>query len=125
MKRVIYLFAAVALTVAMTACTNTASKKSEAQATEVKSEVAHATLAVKGACGMCKTRIEKTAKAVKGVSTAEWSLEKQELVLDFDSAQTSLKSVSEAIAKVGHDTASDTAPDDVYNALPGCCQYRN
>ncbi|MDR3252953.1 MAG: cation transporter [Tannerella sp.] len=125
MKRIIFLFAAVAMIATLGACSSTASKKTEGQATEAKSEVSHVTLAVKGSCGMCKTRIEKTAKAIQGVSTAEWSKEKQELQLDLDSTKASLKSISEALAKVGHDTALDKAPDDVYNALPGCCHYRD
>jgi Cu(I)/Ag(I) efflux system membrane fusion protein len=125
MKRIIYLFAAVAMTVAVSACSNSASsKKAESSVGEVKSEVSHAMLAVNGSCGMCKTRIEKTAKAIEGVSTAEWSQEKQELHLHFDAGKTSLKNISEALAKVGHDTGLDKAADDVYSALPGCCHYR-
>jgi Cu(I)/Ag(I) efflux system membrane fusion protein len=44
--------------------------------------------------------------------------------LHFDTAKTSLEAISKAIAQVGHDTEFDKAPDDVYNALPGCCKYR-
>lgn len=90
-----------------------------------ESSASHAMLAVGGSCGMCKTRIEKTAKDIDGVSVAEWNQEKQELHLHFDAGKTSLKAISAAIAKAGHDTELDTAPDDVYDALPGCCKYRN
>jgi len=31
--------------------------------------------------------------------------------------------VEKAIAAVGHDTENHSAPDDVYEALPGCCLY--
>jgi Cu(I)/Ag(I) efflux system membrane fusion protein len=112
------------------ACSNSASNKNSAsnekteKATETKSEVLHAMLTVNGSCGMCKTRIEKTAKSVEGVSTAEWNLENQQLHLHFDANKTSLKTISEAIAKVGHDTELDKADDDLYNALPTCCKYR-
>ncbi|MDR1102962.1 MAG: cation transporter [Tannerella sp.] len=131
MKRIIHLFAAVAMTLAVSACSNSASNKNsasngkaESNTVGTKSEVSHAMLTVNGSCGMCKTRIEKAAKDIEGVSTAEWSLEKQQLHLHFDTGKTSLKSISEAIAKAGHDTESDKAADDVYNALPGCCKYR-
>jgi Cu(I)/Ag(I) efflux system membrane fusion protein len=73
---------------------------------------------------MCKSRIEKAAKAVKGVSTAEWNKETKVLQLDFDPAQTNLDAISKAVAKVGHDTNKDKASQAVYDALPGCCKYR-
>jgi len=45
------------------------------------------------------------------------------LKIEFDSSQTSIGEVSEAVAKAGHDTKYSKAEDDVYNELPGCCQY--
>ncbi|MDR1526753.1 MAG: efflux RND transporter periplasmic adaptor subunit [Dysgonamonadaceae bacterium] len=87
-------------------------------------QTTHATLTVHGACGMCKTRIEEAALGLKGVTEATWNGETQELHLHFDSAQTSIKSISKAISGAGHDTELDKADDAVYNALPGCCLYR-
>ena len=84
----------------------------------------HAMLNVKGKCEMCKDRIEKAAKGVEGVSFASWDMEKQELHLNFDPDKTSIETVSKAIAAAGHDTDKDKAPDEVYNALPACCKYR-
>jgi len=125
MRNLLYVFAAVALILTANACSGSASKQAESNAVdEVKSQVVHAMLAVKGSCGMCKTRIEKTAQAIEGVTVAEWSQEAQELHLHFDAAKTSREAISKALAAVGHDTELDKAPDEVYNALPGCCQYR-
>lgn len=84
----------------------------------------HAMLGVQGLCDMCKERIETTAKGVKGVSSAVWDKEKRELHLDFDPQQTNLDAISKAIAKAGHDTDRDRADQAVYDALPGCCKYR-
>ena len=84
----------------------------------------HAMIKVQGSCGMCKDRIEKTAKAVSGVSSAQWDLETKELHLNFDGSKTSIDAISKAIAKVGHDTDKYKAALDVYDALPGCCKYR-
>ncbi|GHT77743.1 cation transporter [Bacteroidia bacterium] len=81
-------------------------------------------LKVYGACDMCKERIEKAAKSVAGVSFAEWDDETQQLHLKFNIGKTSLSAISKAVAKAGHDTEKDKAPDVVYNALPPCCQYR-
>ncbi|MDR2121392.1 MAG: copper chaperone [Tannerella sp.] len=127
MKRMICVFATVALTAAVSACSGSASKEKQAESnvTETKSHASHAMLAVSGSCGMCKERIEKTAKGIEGVSVAEWNQEKQELHLHFDSGKTSLEAIGKAIAQAGHDTKTDRAPDDVYNALPGCCKYRD
>lgn len=82
------------------------------------------TLEVKGSCGMCKERIETTAKGVAGVTEAVWNQETKVLKLQIDTNKTSLQAVSKAIAKVGHDTSLHKADKAVYDALPGCCHYR-
>jgi copper chaperone CopZ len=78
---------------------------------------------VKGSCGMCKTRIEKAAKSVDGVSQAKWSDETKILEVVLDDTKTNVDKVETAIAKVGHDTPMHKATDEAYNALPGCCHY--
>lgn len=84
----------------------------------------HAMLKVQGLCEMCKDRIEKTAKSVAGVSSANWDLKAKELHLNFDPKKTNLDAVSKAIAKAGHDTEKHKADDKTYNSLPSCCKYR-
>lgn len=84
----------------------------------------HAMLTVQGNCDMCKETIEKTAKSVKGVSTANWDKESKMLHLNFDAAQTNVDAISKAVAKAGYDTEKDKADQAVYDALPGCCKYR-
>lgn len=78
---------------------------------------------VKGNCGMCENRIEKAAKSVDGVTTADWNKETKMLELSFDESKTSVHKVQTAIARVGHDTPMHKATDEVYNTLPGCCKY--
>jgi len=82
-------------------------------------------LAVQGACEMCKMKIESTAKTIEGVKAAEWNLSAKILNVEYDPEKTSRNAVSKAIAAVGYDTELDRASDIVYNALPGCCKYRN
>jgi len=82
-------------------------------------------LAVQGACEMCKMKIENTAKAIEGVKAAEWNLRAKILNVEYDPEKTSRSAISKAIAAVGYDTEMDRANDLVYNALPGCCKYRN
>ena len=77
---------------------------------------------VKGNCGSCKKRIEKAAKDAGAIS-AEWSAEKQSVVLNFDSTKTSADKILKKIAEVGHDNEKYQSTDSVYKNLPGCCLY--
>ncbi len=78
---------------------------------------------VAGNCGMCEARIEKAAKSVEGVSTADWDKETKMIELTLNSANTDIHKIHQAIAKVGHDTKLHKAEEIVYEALPGCCKY--
>ncbi|KAA6306635.1 hypothetical protein EZS27_041702 [termite gut metagenome] len=131
MKKYFFVIAAGMFSTAMCNASNLKNQSNDAPKTETVSvsmseqyQSEHAMLSVQGKCGMCKTRIEKTAKAIKGVSSATWDLEKKELHLDFDPKQTNLDAISKAIAKVGHDTEKYKTDQETYDALPGCCKYR-
>ena len=78
---------------------------------------------VSGNCSMCEKRIEKAAKSVEGVSLADWDKKSKLISVTFDDQKTDVDKVQQAIAKVGHDTPKHKASDEVYNELPGCCQY--
>lgn len=78
---------------------------------------------VAGNCGMCKTRIEKAAISVKGVTTADWNKETKMIEVTYNTSKAELQEVHEAIAKAGHDTELVKADDATYDKLPGCCKY--
>lgn len=78
---------------------------------------------VNGNCNMCKARIEKAAKAVDGVISANWDKDTKMMDLAFDDSKTDVHKVEMAIANAGHDTKMHKATDEAYNKLPGCCQY--
>jgi periplasmic mercuric ion binding protein len=78
---------------------------------------------VLGACGMCETRIEKTTKAIDGVSKADWTKDTQVLEVTFNDAKTSVDKIEKALADIGHDTEKYKASDAVYQKLPACCHY--
>jgi len=80
---------------------------------------------VKGLCGMCKSRIEKTAKSLNAVFYAEWDPDTEKLFLKIDPKKVSLDAIAKAVAKAGHNNEKYKADDDVYKALPGCCLYRD
>ncbi len=85
----------------------------------------HVMFYVGGSCGMCKDRIEETAKAVDGVLGATWVQADQEIHLDYNPDKTDPDAVAKALAAVGHDAATFKADDSVYDALPACCYYRD
>ena len=78
---------------------------------------------VAGNCGLCKTRIEKAAKSVTGVSEAEWNKDTKMIEVTYNPDGTTILKVQEAIAKAGHDTEMIRANDETYSNLPGCCKY--
>lgn len=92
--------------------------------TSIHTETEHAMFGVRGACDMCKERIETAAKSVNGVQSAKWDNETQQIHLQYNQDKTSVDAVSKAIAKVGHDTDKYKADQAVYNKLPGCCKYK-
>ena len=77
---------------------------------------------VNGACGMCKTRIEASAKK-SGVTFADWDNETQILKVKFENNTTSKEQILKKIAEVGHDNELFRADDQIYKNLPGCCLY--
>ena len=80
------------------------------------------TFKVWGACGMCKTWIEKTVKT-EGATAASWDSKTQLLTVTYNPAKTGKEALSKKLAAAGHDTEKFKAPDEVYNSLPGCCHY--
>lgn len=90
---------------------------------QVVDKVETETFKVYGNCGMCKKTIEGSLKEVSGVSTAIWDKESKEMKVSYDSKIISLDDIKQKIADVGYDTDTHRAKADVYNGLPGCCQY--
>lgn len=80
------------------------------------------TFKVWGNCGMCKKTIEKSLKT-KGVSTANWNKDTKMITVVFNPKKISLAQIHKKIASVGYDTELETASDEAYNNLHGCCKY--
>lgn len=77
---------------------------------------------VYGNCGMCETTIEKAAKSVDGVSSAEWDIAKDEITVVYDVSLTNVDAIHKAIAEAGYKTEKEKADTKAYNALPACCR---
>jgi len=83
----------------------------------------HEMFKVSGNCGMCEETIETAVKTLLGVNEADWSQETKMIHVSFNSDKIKLSEIHKAIAKAGYDTELEKADDEVYNSLPGCCQY--
>ncbi len=113
----------------VSSCGSTEEKTDETNNENVEETKAVKTVAITesfkvfGNCTMCQERIEKAALAVEGVTKASWSTETKMIDLSLDNADFDVEKVQMAIANVGHDTQVHKAKGEVYNELPGCCQY--
>lgn len=89
-----------------------------------KSKNAKHDIAVSGNCEQCKKRIEKAAYSVKGVKSAQWRQDQQDLHLIIDENKCSADDVRKAVAKAGHDTDTVKATKEDYDNLHECCKYQ-
>lgn len=115
------LIIAVISIVFFTSCGSSTQKENASQTTD---KIIEASFEVSGNCGMCKERIEKAVKGIDGIETAVWDKETKQLKVSHKEG-VNIHIVHQAIADAGHDTEMHKAKDEVYNNLPGCCQYRN
>ncbi|WBX77283.1 cation transporter [Tenacibaculum ovolyticum] len=90
-----------------------------------KKKNAKVSLDVDGVCKMCKGRIEKAALNCKGVKYAQWNVNTHELKLIVDERKTSVKTIQQNLANVGHDTKEIKATKEAYDNLHPCCKYRD
>lgn len=80
---------------------------------------------VYGACGMCKARIDKAIGDMAGVKSASWDVDSKMLAVSYDKSKVSMDAINKKAAAIGHDTDAVKADKATYNALPGCCHYRD
>lgn len=132
MKNIFLILASMFLITAanaQTCCNKTQSKsncenKTTAEVNATSANVLADTISFKvlGNCDMCKSRIEKAALSVDGVTNANWNSNTSLLTVSLSKNVNSLD-INKAVAKVGHDTELFKADNSVYNKLPGCCKY--
>ncbi|MCF8239275.1 MAG: cation transporter [Saprospiraceae bacterium] len=91
--------------------------------TQPKNSIITEVFTVYGNCGMCEKTIEGPLKGVKGVQKADWDRETDLMTVSYNPAKISLDQIKQMIADVGYDSDTHRAKDEVYNDLPGCCQY--
>ncbi|CAM3783373.1 cation transporter [Flavobacterium gelidilacus] len=77
---------------------------------------------ISGNCGMCKKTIEKAGN-IKDIASVDWNKETKIATLIYDAKKTNQEEILKRIASAGYDSEKISAPDAIYNNLPGCCQY--
>jgi len=117
MKRFFFLFL---LLILLISCGNKDQKIKNNNTSFLTSE----SIEVGGSCGMCEDRIEGTLNKLDGVKEANYDLEKQILMVKFDSDKINSDKIQTALADAGHDTPMHKATTEKYDSLPGCCKYR-
>ena len=80
------------------------------------------TFKVSGECGMCKKKIEKSAKEA-GATVAVWNQQTKLLTVSYNVTGSSVPAIQKQIANAGYDTPGYKATDEAYNNLDECCQY--
>ena len=90
-----------------------------------QNKVARATIEVDGVCMMCKSRIEKACLSAKGVKYANWDVNTHQLKLIYNNKKIDLDSISNRVAKAGHDTKTVIATPEDYATVHPCCMYRD
>ncbi|MDO5760584.1 MAG: heavy metal-associated domain-containing protein [Bacteroidota bacterium] len=80
-----------------------------------------AKITVDGKCNMCKNKIEKAAKGVKGVKTAVWDKESKVLTIDYNEKLTDVKTIEKAVANIGYNAGEEKANTEARKKLPACC----
>jgi mercuric ion binding protein len=75
-----------------------------------------------GNCGMCKSHIEKAAKA-GGATYAVWNKDSKLLNIRYESSKTNSRQIQQKIAAAGYDTKDYTGDAKAYEELDECCKY--
>jgi copper chaperone CopZ len=55
-------------------------------------------------CDLCKTRIEKAARQAPGVTYANWDVDTQQLLVEYNRCRTNPEKIQQVIAAWGYDT---------------------
>ena len=80
------------------------------------------TVKIYGNYEMCESTIEKAGN-IKKVTKVDWNKDTKLATITYDSKKTNQDEILKRIALAGYDNEEFFAPDNLYAALPGCCQY--
>lgn len=81
------------------------------------------TVKIFGNCGMCETTIEKAGNINK-LAIVDWDKDTKMATITYDTAKTNPDEILKRIALAGYDSEKFLAPEEAFNKLPECCQYK-
>ena len=72
---------------------------------------------------MCEETIEKAGN-LKKIAAIDWNKDTKMATISYDDKKTNKEEILKRIALAGYDSQFFLAPDQAYNNLPECCQYK-
>lgn len=100
-----------------------AQAQDQTSTSKTKKKVTTEVFTVYGNCGMCERTIEGSLTGVKGIKKADWDKDTDQMTVSFNPTVITIDQIKQRIADVGYDSDTHRAKDEVYDDLPGCCQY--
>ena len=73
-------------------------------------------------CGMCKQRIEKKLKGMKGLKSVTVDVDTKTATVEYDPEKLTLAKIERAISKTGYDANDIKADQKAQNKLHACCR---
>lgn len=73
-------------------------------------------------CEMCKERIEETLAFVKGIKSADLTLENKILTVIYKPGKITPDKIRNTVSKAGYDADEVMANPKAYMKLPACCK---
>lgn len=123
MKKVILSLLIIA-SLAVVSCKGEGETKTGTPTTTVEgNDLSMANFGVRGNCGMCKATIEKAAKSLEGVASANWDVKKKSIEISYDKSKVNESDMHKVIAAAGYDTQEATGDKAAYEKLPKCCKF--
>lgn len=73
-------------------------------------------------CGMCKQRIEKKLKGMKGLKSITVDIAAKSATVEYDPAKLTIAKIERAISKAGYDANQVKADKKALKGLSACCR---
>ncbi len=104
MKKLVLMFALIAISVVV---------KAQVEKVEIKTSAV---------CEMCKAKIEKDLVFEKGVKSSDLNVDTKIVTVEYDASKTSPEKICERISKLGYNANTVVRDEKAYEKLPNCCK---
>lgn len=73
-------------------------------------------------CETCRFGLDASLYKVKGVKNVVVDAARQQIIVSYNPAKTSLAAIKQAINNAGYDAGEQKAPEEAVGRLDGCCR---